>query len=238
MRILVDGGALSASAGDTAGEFWGSFLPALAQRLRRCEICLLNRGSAAPLPDRAGLRNFFAPPVDFEVSAQEDRRLRRLCRLLDAAVFLSTCHTSAGIDTPSLFVCFAPPPRNRGPLASSRRAARMAARHFAVGDREAAWAADAHGLPLSLFRVPDPRTPLTLAEAAAEAVEALGARTLVVDELHAVRRATEEQATAALAARLKRIGERRAVWRYRRARWARVAGQPRRFLEYLRRRMN
>lgn len=231
MRILVDGGAFSGRTSDAEHEFWSSFFPAFARRVAGSEICLLNRGSGPAPLDGAGVRTFSAPPVDFERSAQEDRRLWRLCRILEADVFLSTCRTSAGIDTPAVFVGWGAPPRRRGPRASSRRAARMAARHLAVGDREAARAAAAHGLPLSLFRVPP--AAVTLADAVAEAMDELARRDFVLDESQALRRTAEERATVALAARLREGDERRARWRHRRARWARAARQPRRYLEYL-----
>jgi hypothetical protein len=232
VRILVDGGAFSGQTGDATAGFWDSFLPALMQRLPRAEICVLHRAAPGPRPDGASVRDLFAPPVDFEASALEDRRLRRLCRLLEADVFLSTCHTSAGIDTPSLFLGAGAPPRGRGPRDSSRRAARMAARHVAVGGAEAARLAAALGLPLSLFRVADgPIT--TVADAAAAALEELRAPKPLLDEAQIARRISEEQSTAALALRQRAAGERRALWRYRRARWARAAGQPGRYLEYL-----
>jgi len=232
MRILIDGGGLSGQAGATAAEFWRSFLMALAQRLTASELCLLSRGSEAVLPNLTGLRTFLAPAVDYDASAREDRGLRALCRALAADVFLSTCHTSAGIETPSLYVSWDNPPRLRGPRASSRRAARMAARHLAVGDEQATQAAAVHGLPRSLFRVPDPRTG-TLADAVAETIEELVHREVVLDEAQARRRTEEEKATAIRGARLKAAAERRAVWRYRRAKWARAAAQPKRYLEYL-----
>lgn len=231
MRILVDAGAFSGQAGDGAREFWSSLLPALARRVAGHEICLLSRGGAAPPAEGDGVRTFFAPPVDFEASAREDRRLSRLCRVLEADVFLSTCHTSAGIDTPSVFVGWGTPPRRGGPRASSRRAARMAARHLAVGPGEAALASAAHRLPLPLFRIPPAAS--ALADAVAEAMNELARRDFVLDEAQARRRSAEERATAALAARLKEGAERRARWRHRGARWASAARQPRRYLEYL-----
>ena len=232
MRILIDGGGLSGQAGATAAEFWRSFLPALARRLLASELCLLSRGSEAALPNLTGLRTFLAPAVDYDTSAREDRGLRALCRALAADLFLSSCHTSAGIETPSLYVSWDSPPRLRGLRASSRRAARMAARHLAVGEEQATEAAAVHGLPRSLFRVPDPRTP-TLADAVAETIAELVHREFVLDEGQAGRRAEEEKATAIRAARLKAAAERRAVWRYRRAKWLRAAAQPKRYLEYL-----
>jgi hypothetical protein len=232
VRILIDGGALSGQAGARASEFWGSFLPALAQRLARCEICLLSRGPIAAIGEPTGVRTFHAPPVDYDASAWEDRRLRALARALDADVFLSTCHTSAGVETPSVYVAWETPPGRHGPRASSRRAARMAVRHLALGDGQAAQATEAHGLPLSLFRMPSLPTAPALAALAAETIEALADRPLVLDDLQA-RRTAEERTTATLAARLKAAEERRAVRRHRLARWARAAAQPRRYLEYL-----
>jgi len=233
MRVLIDGGGLSGQAGAGAAEFWGSFLPALAQRLPRGEICLLSRGATAAVRELTGVRTFHAPPVDYAASAREDRRLRALSHALDADLFLSTCHTSAGVETPSIYVAWEPPPGRHGPRASSRRAARMAARHLALDDEQAAQAAQAHGLTRSLFRVPSVPTAPALADVAAETIEELADRELALDELQAARRPMEEKATAALAARLKAAAERRAVWRHHLARWARAAGQPRRYLEYL-----
>lgn len=96
-------------------------MPPLVKHLRGHEVWVLRRDGTYLDNFSESVRPLYAPPVDRNALAMEDRRLAILCRDLEIDCFLSTFATSAGGNVKTLLVV--PPKRicaraGHGPTAS------------------------------------------------------------------------------------------------------------------------
>jgi predicted O-linked N-acetylglucosamine transferase (SPINDLY family)/glycosyltransferase involved in cell wall biosynthesis len=105
MKILIDGYVFARQEETELHKFWEQLIPKIVNRLQNDQVYFLNRTSNPifqEIPSK--FKNLFAPLVDFEKSAIEDRRLAALCQELDIDVFISTYYTSAGAVVKSVFI--------------------------------------------------------------------------------------------------------------------------------------
>ncbi|MCW5314646.1 glycosyltransferase [Nostoc sp. KVJ3] len=105
MNILIDGYVFARQNEAELQQFWGQAIPKLVNRLPNHIVYFLNRTSSPIFQENSRkFKNLFAPLIDFEKSALEDRRLSALCQELDIDIFISTYYTSAGIVAKSAFI--------------------------------------------------------------------------------------------------------------------------------------
>jgi glycosyltransferase involved in cell wall biosynthesis len=105
MKILIDGYVFARQEETELHKFWEQLIPKIVNRLQNDQVYFLNRTSNPifqEIPSK--FKNLFAPLVDFEKSALEDRRLAALCQELDIDMFFSTYYTSAGTVVKSVFI--------------------------------------------------------------------------------------------------------------------------------------
>ncbi|MEH1765201.1 MAG: O-linked N-acetylglucosamine transferase family protein [Nostoc sp.] len=105
MNILIDGYVFARQDETELHQFWKQVIPKIVNRLQNDQVYLLNRTSNPIFQENSSkFKNLFAPLVDFEKSAIEDRRLAALCQELDINIFISTYYTSAGAVVQSVFI--------------------------------------------------------------------------------------------------------------------------------------
>jgi predicted O-linked N-acetylglucosamine transferase (SPINDLY family)/glycosyltransferase involved in cell wall biosynthesis len=105
MNILIDGYVFARQEETELQQFWKQVIPKIVNRLQNEKIYFLNRTSNPIFQENSSkFNNLFAPLVDFEKSAIEDRRLAALCQELDINIFISTYYTSAGVVVKSMFI--------------------------------------------------------------------------------------------------------------------------------------
>lgn len=157
MNILIDGCVFSQNNYPDLQEAWRQFLPKLVSKLQEHQIYFLNRGFARNFDEIGGVYNLFAPLVDFNVAALEDRRLSALCQELDIDLFLSTYNTSAGILAKSLFLAVSTAQisgENDSPLLISRhRAINMAAGYLVFSHEDADFLKNVYQVPQEAIQV-------------------------------------------------------------------------------------
>jgi len=227
MKILIDGCVFAQPGQTGAIQWWKQLMPKLVARLEDKQVLFLNRTSSAAFPELVSLKNLFAPPVDFECSALEDRRLAALCRELEVDVFISTYNTSAGTEVKTLFVFHqmdsgfssASEQEERAILSSRNRALRMSSGYLVLSPHlpensvavmgmqpeDCTWKGEPGGFL-------DSQGMLDWEKAAdqfAAALHELGGYTPPAEV--ALQRTREEEATRAEAMRLKRIAEEQAI---------------------------
>ena len=105
MNILIDGYVFARQDKTELHQFWNQVIPKIVNRLQNDQLYFLNRTSTPIFQGISSkFKNLFAPLVDFEKSALEDRRLAALCQELDINIFISTYYTSAGTVVKSVFI--------------------------------------------------------------------------------------------------------------------------------------
>ena len=105
MKILIDGYVFARQDETELHQFWEQVIPKIANRLQDDKVYFLNRTSNPIFQENSSkFKNLFAPLVDFEKSAIDDRRLAVLCQDLDVDIFISTYYTSAGAVVKSVFI--------------------------------------------------------------------------------------------------------------------------------------
>jgi hypothetical protein len=106
MKILVDGSVFTELRRGKLVNFWTAVLTSLSTRQNSISVYLLNRELSSKFARLANVINLYAPQVEWERSALEDRRLALLCKELGVDVFVSTYYTSAGAQVRSLAVSY------------------------------------------------------------------------------------------------------------------------------------
>jgi glycosyltransferase involved in cell wall biosynthesis len=218
MKILIDGGAFAETNQTQAMQFWQQTIPKLVNQLQSERIYFLNRTTSSHFPEIDRLQSLFAPAVDFQNSATEDRRLKALCRELEIDVFISTYNTSAGTDVKSLLLLWQDnftPANEKDPVwISQQRAMKMAASYLAISESGVNYLHSVTNISPSQVRLVDlPSTAEdngeVIAKELAIAIEQL--KDYQPDAEVQARRLAEEKATEAQAAELRQLAEAEAV---------------------------
>jgi len=212
MKVLIDGFVFTQEFQPDAADLWRETIPRLVSRLRGAQVYYLNRTSEPNFPEVQGIINLFAPTIDLNLSAIEDRRLAALCRELAIDVFISTYYTSAGSGVKSLLVVWKPSPTfsqaAAGMFSLRQRAVRLACSYLAIVAEGADYIKSIGNVQKDSIRIVYPPTNadldwMIIANYCAKAILELSDRKPSPEV--AARQLAEEEATKAEAAILRSV---------------------------------